>query len=137
MSQDSIQILIVDDIPQVRKGLTTMLRLASKNMQPEIEVVGEAQNGREAIQQAQKLRPDAILMDLEMPVMNGLIATQSIKAVDPSIFIIILTIHDDSASRQEAARAGADAFIEKSAPPAGLIRTIQGLKKQEIYKEFK
>lgn len=137
MRQESIQVLIVDDIPQVRKGLATMLSLASKNRQPTIEVVGEAQNGLEAIQQAQKLRPDAILMDLEMPVMNGLLATQSIKSMDPSIFVIILTIHDDPASRQEAARVGVDAFIEKSAPLAGLVRTIQGLKKEDCYKELK
>jgi DNA-binding NarL/FixJ family response regulator len=99
-------------------------------------VVGEAQNGEVAIQQAKLLYPDVILMDLEMPVLNGFIATQCIKSLYPSIFIIILTIHDDPATRQKAAQAGADAFIEKSAPPDGLIREISGFHQQNFDKEL-
>ena len=136
MSQENIRVLIVDDIPQVRQGLTTMLRLAAKNIKPKVELIGEAQNGREAIEQAQVLHPDVVLMDLEMPVLDGYTATQCIKSKDPSIFIIILTIHDDLATRQKAAQAGADAFFGKSAPLDGLIRVIQSLRNANLYKEF-
>ena len=136
MSQKSVRVLIVDDIPQVRQGLATMLKLAAKNIMPKVELVGEAQNGSEAIAQAQVLHPDAILMDLEMPVLDGYTATQCIKSKDPSIFIIILTIHDDLATRHKAAQAGADAFFGKSAPLDGLIRVIQSLRNANLYKEF-
>jgi len=125
----SIRVLVVDDVPQVRQGLMTMLKLATKNLAPSIEVIGEAQNGYDAIQLSQTLHPDAILMDLEMPVLDGYAATQSIKSKDPSIFIIILTIHDDLYSRQKASQAGADVFIEKSAPLDELIRVIRNIKK--------
>lgn len=124
MRQEIIQVLIVDDIPQVRQGLATMLELAAKKTLPKIKVIGEAQNGNDAIQQAQALHPDVILMDLEMPVVNGFQATQSIKSKDPSVFIIILTIHDDLATRQQATLAGADAFIAKSVPLDELVRSI-------------
>jgi DNA-binding NarL/FixJ family response regulator len=124
----SIRVLIVDDNPQVRQGLTIMLNLATKNLIPDIQVIGEAKDGFDAIQLSQTLHPDAVLMDLEMPGMNGLIATQTIKAKDPSIFIIILTIHGDPHTRQIAAHSGADVFIEKSAPIQGLIQAIQSAK---------
>jgi DNA-binding NarL/FixJ family response regulator len=123
-----IQVLLVDDMPQVRQGLATMLELATKNEEYKIEVVGEAQDGEDAIKQAQALHPDVILMDLEMPVLDGFRATHNIKLNDPSIFIIVLTIHDDLATRQKAALAGADSFIAKSAPLDGLIRSIIDLR---------
>lgn len=125
MVKEIIRVLIVDDMPQVRQGLSIMLALASKNSHPKIEVVGEAQNGEHAIQQVQALQPEVILMDLEMPLMNGYLATQWIKANHPSTFVIVLTIHDDPATRKRATQAGADAFIAKSAPLDGLVRTIQ------------
>lgn len=124
VSEEILRILIVDDVPQVRLGLTTMLRLASRNSKPKIEVVGEAKNGDDAIRQTKLLHPDVILMDLEMPVSNGYHATQSIKSTNPSTFIIILTIHDDPITRQKASQAGADAFIVKSAPLDSLIQVI-------------
>jgi CheY-like chemotaxis protein len=100
--QGKIRVLIVDDIPQVRQGLSTMLNLAARNILPQIEVIGEAQNGSEAIQQALILHPDVVLMDLEMPVLDGCTATQCIKSTNPSILIVILTIHSDPATRQKA-----------------------------------
>ncbi|OGN89415.1 MAG: hypothetical protein A2Y88_04565 [Chloroflexi bacterium RBG_13_48_10] len=125
MIQENIRVLIVDDIPQVRQGLATMLKLAARNILPQIEVIGEAQNGSEAIQQAQMLHPDVVLMDLEMPVLDGYTATQCIKSTNPSILIVILTIHSDPVTRQKAAHAGADAFVEKGAPLGELLQTIQ------------
>jgi DNA-binding NarL/FixJ family response regulator len=88
-------------------------------------VIGEAQNGREAITQAHLLHPDVILMDLEMPVLDGFTATKSIKSMHPSILIIALSIHSDLASRQKAIQSGADVFIEKGAPLQEIFQAIQ------------
>lgn len=128
----NIRVLITDDMPQVRQGLSTMLRLVTKNIYPKIQVVGEAQNGDEAVQQARLLHPDAILMDLEMPVMDGYTATQLIKANDPSIFIIVLTIHDNPDTRKKAKQAGVDEFIAKSAPPEGIVRAIMSARQADL-----
>jgi len=123
--QKSIRVLIVDDIYQVRQELATVLKLAARLAPPDIEVVGQAQNGLEAIEQAKKLHPDVVLMDLEMPGMNGYTATESIKSTRPSIKVIIFTIHGENDERQNASKAGADAFIEKGIPIGELIHTIQ------------
>ncbi len=131
LTLDSIRVLIVDDIPQVREGLMTVLKLIARNTGLNIILVGEAQNGVEAIQQAQILHPDVILMDLEMPVMDGYAATQCIKSNDPSIWVVALTIHHDPAAYQQAVRAGVDAFIEKGAPLGELIQAIQKSREAE------
>ena len=128
MKQDWIKVLIVDDVSEVRQGLATMLKLAARNFTPKIEVVGDAQNGSHAIEQAHMLHPDVVLMDLEMPVMDGYTATQHIKSTQPSISVVVLSIHSDPTSRQKAFQAGADAFIEKGAPLAELIQAIQGFR---------
>lgn len=120
----SIQVLIADDVPQVRQGLVTVLTLAMKNLQPVINIVGEAQNGSEAIDMAGSLQPDVILMDLEMPKLDGLVAIQRIKSAYPRIGIIVLSIHHDQLTHQRAAQAGADAFIEKGAPVSELLQAI-------------
>ncbi len=125
MIRESIRVLIVDDMPQVRHGLATVLQLAGKASKPKIDVIGEAQNGSEAIQNAQMLHPDVILMDLEMPVLDGFSATQYIKSIHPSISIVVLSIHSDPASRLKAVQAGADAFVEKGAPLEELLQAIQ------------
>ena len=136
MDQESIRVLIVDDVAQVRQGLATMLKLATKNSSPRIEVVGEAINGSEAIRQAQALHPDAILMDLEMPVLDGYEATRRIKAAHPAMRVIILSIHAGPDEQGHALMAGADAFIEKSAPLDGLVKAIQNLRKVNFDKEL-
>ncbi len=120
----SIRVLIADDIYRVRHELVTALQLAAKFSQARISVVGEAQNGAEAIEQATLLHPHLILMDLEMPGTEGYIATRSIKSTHPCIKIIILTIHGSADNRQAAFDAGADAFIEKGGPINELLQTI-------------
>ena len=122
---EEIRLLIVDDLPQVRYGLVIALELASKAARTRINIIGEAQNGKEAVEQAKALEPDVVLMDLEMPVLDGYTATQCIKAQDPSIYVVALTIHGDNASRQKAAQAGADAFIEKGIPLGELVQVIE------------
>ncbi len=120
----TIRVLIADDISQVRQGLINVLGLATRNQIPRIEVVGEAQDGNEAIQKTQMLRPDVVLMDLEMPVVDGFSATQRIKSDFPDISVIVLTIHGDQTTRQKAFHAGADIFLEKDAAIAELLQAI-------------
>ena len=121
----SIRVLIVDDLPQVRRGLADVLRLAASRVQPLVEVVGEAQNGDEAVRKAQALHPDVILMDLEMPVLDGYEATRRIKAEQPALQVIVLSIHAGEPEKQKAFRSGADGFIMKGAPLETLLQVIR------------
>ena len=116
----SISVLIVDDMARVRQGLQTILQLSTG-----FEVVGEAGNGLEAIQAAEKLRPDVVLMDLEMPGLGGLEATRRIKEQHPDMGVVILTIHGSEEVREQAMKAGSDAFIEKEAPTEQLMAAIR------------
>ncbi len=113
------KILIVDDVPQVRQDLRTLLPLAG-----EIEVVGVAINGLDAVRKAETLRPDVVLMDLEMPVLDGYEATRQLKTLNPACRVVALTIHGDPEARQKAAEAGVDAFIVKGTPVEALVKVI-------------
>ncbi|MFN8596303.1 MAG: response regulator transcription factor [Anaerolineae bacterium] len=114
-----IRVLIVDDRPQVRQDLCTLLPLAG-----DFQVVGEAANGAEAIEQATVLQPDVILMDLEMPMVDGYEATRQIKARRSACRIVALSIHTGEAARHKAAQAGVDGFIEKGAPLSSLLQAM-------------
>ena len=116
----TIRVLIVDDVPQVRRELRTLLPLLDA-----IDIVGEAENGQSAIELAAALRPDVILMDVEMPMMDGLAATRLIKQQCPQCRVIILSIYNDEAVRAKARSAGADDFVDKGAPLAALLQAIQ------------
>jgi DNA-binding NarL/FixJ family response regulator len=124
----SIRVLIVDDMAQVRRDLCTVLPLAGQAAGLEIEIVGEAGNGQEAIRQAAALQPDVVLMDLGMPVMDGYEATRQIKAGSPDCRVIALTIHGDETVRQKAIQAGVDDFVVKGAP---IMSLIQAMAKEE------
>ncbi len=113
------RILIVDDIPQVREDLCTLLPLAG-----DIEVVGTAINGLDAVRQAESLQPEVVLMDLEMPVMDGYEATRQIKTFDPVCRVIALTVHDYREARQRAADVGVDVFVVKGSPMESLVQVI-------------
>lgn len=113
------RLLIVDDVPQVRRELHTLLGLAC-----EIAIVGEAANGLEAIIQVTATHPDVVLLDLEMPVMDGYTAARRIKTLAPACRIIALTVHAYPAARARASAAGVDAFIVKGAPLATLLEEI-------------
>ena len=105
-----IRVLLVDDHGIVREGLRAYLELES-----DIDVVGEARDGQEAVRRAQELQPDVVLMDLEMPVLDGYAAARLMKEALPSCRIIALSIHEDAASRQKSVRAGMDSFVSKAA----------------------
>ena len=113
------RVLIVDDMPQVRQELRLLLPMIG-----EIEVVGEAANGFEAIGQAEALHPDVVVIDLEMPVMGGYEAARQIKTRWPACRVIALTVHDGEAERQRAAQAGVDVFLVKGAPVEALVSAI-------------
>ena len=123
----TIRVLIVDDVPQVRRELRTLLPLLDA-----IDVVGEAENGQSAIELAAALQPDVILMDVEMPMMDGLVATRLIKQQCPQCRVIILSIHDDEAVRAKARLAGADDFVDKGAPLAALLQAIQTISAERM-----
>jgi DNA-binding NarL/FixJ family response regulator len=115
-----IRVILVDDQETVRKGLHMWLLL-----EPDIMVVGEASTGREALSLAQVLHPDVILMDIEMPEMDGITATSALLATLPQSAIVILSIHDDSISRMQAQTAGAAAYVEKRGKTEILLAAIR------------
>jgi DNA-binding NarL/FixJ family response regulator len=119
------RILIVDDVDQVRRELGTVLALAGNAAGQPVEIVGEAANGQEAVQLAAALRPDVVLMDLAMPVLDGFAATRAIKAAQPSARVVVLTVLDYSTAGEKAMQAGADAFIEKGASVGEIFRAIR------------
>ena len=120
-----ITVLLVDDVTSVRKGLSTLLQLKG-----DLKIVGEAENGLEAVKLAEQLKPDVILMDLAMPELDGFEATRRIKANHPQIGIIVFSIHDDGDTREKARAVGADAFINKEAETQLLIEAIQKVSAQ-------
>jgi NarL family two-component system response regulator LiaR len=121
MGGTPIRVLIVDDHAVVREGLRTYLDLSE-----EIEVVGEARNGREAIERAKALRPDVVLMDLLMPEMDGIAATRGVKDASPSTNVIVLTSFTDDEHVMPALRAGATGYLLKDVSAADLVRAIEG-----------
>ncbi|MEW5956746.1 MAG: response regulator transcription factor [Chloroflexota bacterium] len=114
------RVLIVDDMARVRRDLRTVLALTGL-----VDIVGEAGNGEEAVRQAGALRPDVVLMDLEMPVLDGFAATRRIKANHPAMRVVALTIHSYPSARIRAFQAGVDDFIEKGASLEKIIQAIQ------------
>ena len=110
-----VKVMIVDDDLRTRKGLRAWLETAHLNPSnavcPRIAIIGEAANGREALRMVETTKPDVVLMDVQMPVMDGIEATRHIKASWPSVIVIILTIR--AQSRAAALGAGADAFLIK------------------------
>ena len=115
-----IKLLIVDDIAHVRQGLNTRL-----NLSDEIEVIGEAGNGFEAIGMALVLNPDVILMDYEMPKLNGIEAAEVVKNHKPDIQIVMISIHDTEEYKSMAIEAGVSVFENKSTPVQELINQIR------------
>ncbi len=114
-----MRIIIADDRRQVRRELRAILPLAG-----DVEVVGEAADGLEAVRLVAALRPAAVLLDLEMPVMDGYRAAAAIKTECPACRVVALTIHGDEVARRRAAEAGVDAFVVKGAPIAALIEAL-------------
>lgn len=114
-----VRVLIVDDAARVRQDLRTVLGLAGG-----IEVVGEAAHGSEAVRLTGLLNPEVVLMDLEMPGLDGIEATRQIKARRPACRVIVLTVHGHESARAAAQAAGAEAFLVKGARVENIVRAI-------------
>lgn len=117
---ETITILIVDDHPVVREGLRGML-----SVQPDFEVVAQAADGAEGVRLAQRYRPDVVLMDLRMPVMGGVEATQAIRREAPECHVLVLTTYDSDTDIIKAIEAGATGYLLKDTPSAELYRAIR------------
>jgi DNA-binding NarL/FixJ family response regulator len=123
-----IKVLLAEDHTIVRKGLLALLEKESL-----IAVVGEAQNGREALKKTEELGPDVVVMDISMPGLNGLEATRQIKKSFPGTKIIILTVHTNEEYVLQAIQAGALGYLIKSAAPNDLIAAIQAVMKGDSF----
>jgi DNA-binding NarL/FixJ family response regulator len=119
-SRRTVRLLVVDDRPAVRTGLRIWLAL-----EPNLEVVGEADGGAEAISLTQALRPDVVLMDVEMPGMDGISATAALRSLAPQSAVVILSLHDDATTRTRAQEAGAAAFVAKHQMEETLLAEIR------------
>jgi DNA-binding NarL/FixJ family response regulator len=128
VSQPAIRIVIADDQALVRRGAALLL-----SMESDMEVVGQACNGVEAVELTQLLHPDIVLMDLHMPLKGGVLATREITRALPQTQVLVLTTLDDDETVFEAVRAGAQAYLLKDAAESDLLETIRGLKRGESH----
>ena len=123
-----IKVVIAEDHTIVRKGLCALLQ-----GEPDIEVVGEAENGREALRIVERLLPDVVVMDIAMPGLNGLETTRQLKKKFPNMKILILTMHDNEEYIFETLRAGASGYLIKRSAPNELISAIQSVYRNESF----
>jgi len=123
-----IRILLVDDQALFREGLHTLL-----SVQPDLQVVGEAGNGEEALRQTAALHPDVVLMDLRMPVLDGVAATRRLHETQPDSRVIMLTTFDDDEYVFEGLRAGAVGYLLKDVPSEKLIEAIRAAARGESF----
>lgn len=123
---DRLRILLVDDHDLFRKGIARLI-----DSQPDFEVVGEARDGRDAVEQARRLGPDVVLMDIEMPNWNGTEATRRIRSDMPRTNVVMLTVSDDDHNLFAAIRAGATGYLLKSVKPEELFRRLRGVSRGE------
>ena len=125
---DKLKILIVDDHAIVRAGIRSLLE-----GQPDIEIVGEAAGGEEAVQKAAELRPQMVLMDIAMPGMGGIEATRRIKKDFPDTSVLVLTMHDDEEFFFPVLRAGASGYVLKEAEPQDLLNALRVVHQGQVF----
>jgi two-component system response regulator NreC len=128
VSGQSLKIFLADDHTIVRQGLKLIL-----SAQPDLEVVGEAANGKEAVDQVQKLKPDVVLMDVAMPELNGIEATRRMVDVNPRVKILVLSMHKESVYVREILKAGARGYILKDAIDSELLNAVRSVARGDGY----
>ncbi len=125
---NKLRILLAEDHETIRDGLKLLV-----NSQPDMEVVGEADNGRVTVQLAQQLLPDVVVMDVSMPELNGLQATKKLKQKCPQVKILPLTRHTDDGYLQQLLQAGANGYVLKQSKSAELLRAIRAVVTGQTY----
>ena len=123
-----LRILLADDHVVMRTGLRALLE-----RQPNLEIVGESENGREAIELVASLKPDVVVMDVGMPVLNGIEATKTIVSQHPTTAVVILSMHVDESYIMRALKAGARGYLLKDSAPADLIGAIQAVSQNKSF----
>ena len=123
--QDCIRIIIADDHTIFRDGLRSLLEARG------VDVVGEARNGREAVEQTKRLHPEVVLMDLNMPDLDGLAATRLISAEYPDVSVVILTASEEDADLFEAIKSGAQGYLFKNLDSNEFFRLLEGVARGE------
>jgi two-component system response regulator NreC len=123
-----LRILLADDHVVMRTGLRALLE-----RQPDLEVVGESENGRETVELAASLRPDVVVMDIGMPMLNGIEATKTIVTQSPTTAVVILSMHADESYVMRALRAGARGYLLKDSGAADLISAIHAVSQNKSF----
>jgi two-component system response regulator NreC len=123
-----IKLILADDHAVVRSGLRMLLEV-----QPDIEIVGEVETGTEAVSKTRSLKPDIVLMDIQMPGLNGIEATKQIKEFAPDTAVIALTMYEDDQYFFEMLHAGASGYVPKRAAPDELLTAIRAVGRGEVY----
>src|ERR1700739_4820781 len=123
-----IRVLLADDHAMVRKGFRLILEA-----QPDMEIAGEAGNGREAVELAEKLHPDVVVMDVAMPELNGIEATRRLAASSPHTRVLALSMHKDSVYVREILRAGARGYLLKESVADDLVTAVRAAAAGEAY----
>jgi DNA-binding NarL/FixJ family response regulator len=126
--ENSIRVLVADDHAVFRHGLKALL-----DSEPGIELVGEAASGREAVESSATLAPDVVLMDLQMPGINGIEATRRILQANPRVGIVVLTMFEDDDSVFSAMRAGARGYVLKGGEPSEIMEVLRAVAKGEAH----
>jgi len=128
MTEQPIKIFLADDHTIVRQGLAKLLEA-----EPNIKVVGEAEDGREAVNKVQKLNPDIVIMDIAMPLLNGIEATRQIKKLSPQTRIIILSMHSHDRYISELINLGASGYLLKDATGGEIVNAVFAAMKGDVY----
>jgi len=123
---NQIRVLLVDDHAILRESLRALLE-----QEPDMQVIGEAEDGRAAVEQTRRLKPDVVVMDISMPLLNGIEATRQIKCLPYKIEILVLSMHDDESYIRQALTAGAMGYILKDAVARELIDAIRAVSRGE------
>lgn len=122
------RVLLVDDHTIVRQGIKALLET-----QEDIEVVGEAEDGRQAVEKAKQLVPDVLVIDITMPNLNGIEATHKIKKINSKIKVIVLTVHDNEEYVHQVLQAGASGYLLKESAVSDLVSAINAVEKGDIF----